>query len=90
MLFCKHCSANIVHSVIFFIHTDTNKHIFSLPETYADLSPGSNMDIHAITGAMKLYFRELPIPLMTFDSYDICLIAASTFRLFDCLKANPD
>ena len=45
------------------------------------------MDIHAITGALKLYFRELPIPLMTFDSYDICLIAASTFQ---CLKANPE
>ena len=42
------------------------------------------MDIHAITGALKLYFRELPIPLMTFDSYDICLIAASM------LKANPE
>ena len=33
-------------------------------------------DIHALTGAMKLYLRELPVPLMTFDAYDICLIAA--------------
>ena len=71
--FCKHCSIRNVY-------TDTKKSTsFSFPETCADLSPGSNIDIHAITGAMKLYFRELPIPLMTFDSYDICLIAASMF-----------
>ena len=39
----------------------------------ADLSKFE--DIHALTGAMKLYLRELPIPLMTFDVYDLCLIA---------------
>ncbi|CAG2164155.1 unnamed protein product, partial [Oppiella nova] len=26
-------------------------------------------DIHVITGVLKLYFRSLPIPLITFDSY---------------------
>lgn len=39
----------------------------------ADLSKVE--DIHALTGALKLYLRELPIPLVTFDSYDLCLIA---------------
>lgn len=39
----------------------------------ADLSQFE--DIHALTGAMKLYLRELPIPLVTFDVYDLCLIA---------------
>lgn len=33
-------------------------------------------DLHAIAGALKLYFRELPIPLITFDNYDLALIAA--------------
>ncbi|XP_022099868.1 rho GTPase-activating protein 12-like isoform X2 [Acanthaster planci] len=27
-------------------------------------------DIHVIAGALKLYFRELPEPLVTFDGYD--------------------
>ena len=39
----------------------------------ADLSKFE--DIHALTGAMKLYLRELPIPLITFVVYDLFLIA---------------
>lgn len=31
---------------------------------------GSYEDPHAIAGALKLYFRELPIPLIPFDSFD--------------------
>jgi len=42
----------------------------------ADLSKVD--DIHALTGALKLYLRELPIPLVTFECYDLCLIAART------------
>ncbi len=49
------------------------------PGAFADLS--ANEDIHAISGALKLYLRELPVPVMTFDAYDICLIAARRFRL---------
>ena len=37
-------------------------------------------DLHAIAGALKLYFRELPIPLITFDNYDLALIAASELK----------
>lgn len=43
-------------------------------------------DIHALTGAMKLYLRELPVPLMTFDAYDICLIAARTGSIGESLE----
>lgn len=43
-------------------------------------------DIHAITGTMKLYLRELPVPLMTFDAYDICLIAARTGSVCESLE----
>jgi len=27
-------------------------------------------DINTLTGVLKLYFRELPVPLFTYDSYD--------------------
>ena len=43
-------------------------------------------DIHALTGAMKLYLRELPVPLMTFDAYDICLIAARSGSVGESLE----
>lgn len=50
----------------------------------ADLSKFE--DIHTLTGAMKLYLRELPIPLMTFDVYDLCLIAARMRSLEESLE----
>ena len=34
-------------------------------------------DIHVIAGALKLYFRELPEPLLTFDGYDKYIMAMS-------------
>lgn len=51
---------------------------------HADLE--SVTDIHALTGALKLYFRELPVPLMSFDAYDLCLIAARTGSLGESLE----
>jgi hypothetical protein len=38
------------------------------------------VDTHAVTGALKLYLRELPVPLVTFDAYDLFLIAAGCRR----------
>lgn len=32
-------------------------------------------DVHVITGVLKMYFRLLPIPLITFDSYPYFLSA---------------
>lgn len=29
-----------------------------------------DLDIHAVTSALKSYFRRLPVPLITFDVYD--------------------
>jgi hypothetical protein len=29
-----------------------------------------DLDIHAVTSALKNYFRRLPVPLITFDVYD--------------------
>ncbi|XP_067144575.1 N-chimaerin-like isoform X2 [Centruroides vittatus] len=35
----------------------------------ADISPLVYEDIHVITGVLKLFFRLLPIPLITFEAY---------------------
>ena len=36
-----------------------------------------DLDIHAVTSALKQYFRKLPVPLITFDVYDQLLEAGS-------------
>lgn len=50
----------------------------------ADLSKFE--DIHTLTGAMKLYLRELPVPLITFDVYDLCLIAVRMSSVEESLQ----
>uniref|UniRef100_UPI003AABAD0E N-chimaerin isoform X2 n=1 Tax=Centroberyx gerrardi TaxID=166262 RepID=UPI003AABAD0E len=42
----------------------------------ADISSNVYEDINIITGALKLYFRELPIPLITYDAYPRVIEAA--------------
>uniref|UniRef100_A0A3Q0SCV1 N-chimaerin n=1 Tax=Amphilophus citrinellus TaxID=61819 RepID=A0A3Q0SCV1_AMPCI len=41
-----------------------------------DISSNAYEDINIITGALKLYFRELPIPLITYDAYPRFIEAA--------------
>ena len=36
-----------------------------------------DLDIHAVTSALKQYFRRLPIPLITYDVYDKLLETTS-------------
>jgi hypothetical protein len=38
-----------------------------------------DLDIHAVTSAMKNYFRRLPVPLITFDVYDQFLEAGRKY-----------
>lgn len=40
-----------------------------------DISEAKYDDIHSLTSVLKLYFRLLPIPLVTFDAYKILLEA---------------
>lgn len=39
-------------------------------------------DINIITGALKLYFRDLPIPLITYDAYPKFIESASMYNAF--------
>ena len=61
------------------------KHLqFCLTDAPYDLS---NMDIHTVTGALKLFFRELREPLFPFEHYEPLLNAFSKhlsnfFQLF--------
>ena len=40
-----------------------------------------DLDIHAVTSALKQYFRRLPVPLISFDVYDQFLDAGRMFCL---------
>ncbi|XP_062847728.1 beta-chimaerin isoform X2 [Trichomycterus rosablanca] len=42
----------------------------------ADISAGAYSDINTITGALKLYLRDLPIPIITYDVYSRFIQAA--------------
>lgn len=42
---------------------------FPLPYSGEPVDFSQYEDINIITGAVKLFFRDLPIPLITFDSY---------------------
>lgn len=56
------------YSVFFFLCADGEK---------ADISVNMYEDINIITGALKLYFRDLPIPLITYDAYPKFMESAS-------------
>lgn len=59
------------------------------PAESVDLSTGEFSDIHTIAGAVKTWLRELPEPLITFDSYDD-LIATNAMENDDRLYAMRD
>ncbi|XP_034810434.2 N-chimaerin isoform X2 [Pan paniscus] len=46
----------------------------------ADISVNMYEDINIITGALKLYFRDLPIPLITYDAYPKFIESANPSR----------
>ena len=48
---------------------------FEKDSTGYDISD-PDLDIHSVTSALKQYLRKLPVPLITFDSYDGLLEAA--------------
>lgn len=58
------CQSNI----FYFLSTDGEK---------ADISANAYADINIIAGALKLYLRDLPIPVITFDLYSKFIQAAS-------------
>ena len=46
-------------------------------EEHLDLDDGRWEDVHVITGALKLFFRELPEPLVPFGHFDKFIAAIS-------------
>ncbi|KAG2464770.1 CHIO protein, partial [Polypterus senegalus] len=57
-------------------HIEDVKMSFDRDGDKADISANAYADINIITGALKLYFRELPIPVITYDGYPKFIEAA--------------
>lgn len=51
-----------------------------------DISGKAYEDINIITGALKLYLRDLPVPIISYDAYPRFIEAASTSHR---LARNP-
>lgn len=49
----------------------------SFPEEHLDLDHSQWEDIHVVTGALKMFFRELPEPLFPFKSFPLFVDAIS-------------
>ncbi len=54
--------------------------LFLLDGEQANIGTKDFPDVNAITGALKLYLRQLPIPLVPFEVYDKFTAAASKYR----------
>ncbi|XP_075442972.1 LOW QUALITY PROTEIN: beta-chimaerin [Ascaphus truei] len=63
-------------------HIEDVKMAFDRDGDKADISNDTYPDINIIAGALKLYFRDLPIPAITYDSYSKFIEAAKI--------SNPD
>lgn len=56
-------------------HTDSA--VYPSPEDKLRLSDPQWDDVHVITGALKLFFRELPEPLIPYSLFDEFIAAVS-------------
>ncbi|XP_043922760.1 beta-chimaerin [Protopterus annectens] len=67
-------------------HIEDVKMAFDRDGDKADISATIYADINIIAGALKLYFRDLPIPLITYDAYAKCIEAAKLSKTDERLE----
>lgn len=68
-------------------HIEDVKMAFDRDGEKADISANIYPDINIITGALKLYFRDLPIPIITYDTYSKFIEAAKIPNADERLEA---
>ncbi|XP_075684738.1 beta-chimaerin isoform X1 [Rhinoderma darwinii] len=68
-------------------HIEDVKMAFDRDGDKTDLSSTTYPDINIITGALKLYFRDLPIPVITYDIYSKFIEAAKVSKPDERLEA---
>uniref|UniRef100_A0A9L0T5Q6 Chimerin 2 n=1 Tax=Equus caballus TaxID=9796 RepID=A0A9L0T5Q6_HORSE len=68
-------------------HIEDVKMAFDRDGEKADISANIYPDINIITGALKLYFRDLPIPVITYDTYSKFIEVAKISNADERLEA---
>ncbi|KAM3928540.1 beta-chimaerin [Leptodactylus fuscus] len=68
-------------------HIEDVKMAFDRDGDKTDLSNATYPDINIIAGALKLYFRDLPIPVITYDTYSKFIDAAKISNADERLEA---
>lgn len=63
-------------------------HILTAGEK-TDISVNAYEDINIITGALKLYLRDLPVPIISYDAYPRFIEAASKSQLDKLVRDTP-
>uniref|UniRef100_W5MGK9 Chimaerin n=1 Tax=Lepisosteus oculatus TaxID=7918 RepID=W5MGK9_LEPOC len=71
-------------------HIEDVKIAFDRDGDKADICANTYSDINIITGALKLYFRDLPIPVITYDVYSKFIEAAKIIHSEARLEAIHD
>ena len=72
------CTQTTVHVVFFFALPSNKSCLFEIQCLWVYLAFHAGLsldldeflDIHSITGALKLFLRELPIPLITYKAFE--------------------
>ncbi|XP_068092179.1 beta-chimaerin isoform X2 [Hyperolius riggenbachi] len=68
-------------------HIEDVKMAFDRDGDKADISNATYPDINIIAGALKLYFRDLPIPVITYDAYSKFIEASKISNTDERLEA---
>ncbi|KAG9476206.1 hypothetical protein GDO78_002995 [Eleutherodactylus coqui] len=69
-------------------HIEDVKLAFDRDGDKTDLSSTTYPDINIIAGALKLYFRDLPIPVITYDTYSKFIEASKLFIFIHILHVS--
>ena len=66
-----------------YLPVDSMRSLF-LPGDVGDIGPSKFEDINIIAGALKLYLRMLPLPVITFETYNKFIDAISKYLMLKC------
>lgn len=71
-----HIYRNIYYNILYHVTCKYNKFMVYFSDgEMADLGEQKYPNIHVVTGALKLYLRILPVPLITFKVHPLLLDA---------------
>lgn len=81
-----HCL--FIHQFLLWCESTDTSFFFTAGEK-TDISVNAYEDINIITGALKLYLRDLPVPIISYEAYPGFIQAASESQLDKLVWDTP-